>query len=115
MHARAWNRHTGQIERLPNHRPIHGLGEELAELLAVHVLRSQNAFVRIRPGTCVVVVPRGHGDLSPAECRPGKNQHNASDHCASPHNCTNHKNPQKIRLNPTAFETPAVRLQVQDE
>jgi len=66
------NRHLRQIQRLPNHLPIHRLRKELSKLRLIYVLRRQNRFVRICPRTRVVVMPRRNRSLRRPDVIPAR-------------------------------------------
>ncbi len=59
----AGDRKRRDIQRLRIHFPIHGNLEELAEAGSRDVLRSQNCFRQVLPGTEVIVVITEHVDL----------------------------------------------------
>ena len=54
---------VGQVERLGIRRPVQGDGEQLAELTAVHVGRSQRGLEGVLSGAGIVVVVRRDIDL----------------------------------------------------
>src|SRR5579863_1380820 len=66
VHAFAGNVDIGKKERLRVHRAVNFKGPELAELLRVDVLRSEDFFIQRRAGSHVVIL-RG-GDLRESRC-----------------------------------------------
>ena len=49
-----------EIQRLGVDIAVHRLGEQLAELIAVHVRRSEDSLVCVLAGSGNIVVKRGH-------------------------------------------------------
>src|ERR1700728_2385639 len=105
MNARTGNRNLRQVKRLPNHRSVHPVCENLPEFSAVHIERSENCFVRIRPRTHIVIVPCGNRYLRPARCYADKDEKQSKNsERTSAHNSTSHSGLHKIQLKPTAAE-----------